>query len=150
MVKNTSSVNLSVSSKILAEASAFADHSAKDFLLTGKEKSALSLTIEELISNCTQHGGMDRGNKIQLNLTVTTDELLLEMTDCGKSFNPLLDLENGKQNYQTLKNCYMGGSVDEREPGGLGWPIINHFFEIIDYSRHDQQNNLLLRYTRTQ
>jgi anti-sigma regulatory factor (Ser/Thr protein kinase) len=147
-VTSVSSANLRISNDILAKASAFVDRSAEQFLLTGKDKSVLGLTIEELVSNCIKHGDMGSGDEIQLTLMATRCELILQISDCGVSFNPLLDLANNKQQYQIPDSYWVEGSVENRKPGGLGWPIINHFCEIIDYSRKNHRNNLVLRYSR--
>ncbi len=135
-----SSVRLRVSDDTLAEASAFSDQSVAKFGLTGKDKFVLCLLIEELVSNCIHHGCMDHQQQIDLKLTATGKDLTIEISDCGKSFNPIEDL--GERNIDI--------ALEQRNTGGLGWHIINHFCEIAKYSRINQRNNLVLRYSRVE
>jgi len=94
----------------------------------------IELVVEEVVTNICQHGYNDQAGQVELHCRrVDGQRLLLEFVDCGRPFDVLAQAAPGL----TL-------DLDQREPGGLGVPLIRAMAEEVSYTREGNRNILHL------
>ena len=94
----------------------------------------IELVVEEVVTNICRHGYDDQPGQMELRCRpVDTQRLLLEFIDGGRPFDilaaPAPDL--------TV-------DLDQREPGGLGVPLIRAIVDEASYNREANRNILRL------
>ena len=94
----------------------------------------IELVVEEVVTNICRHGYDDQPGQMELRCRpVDTQRLLLEFIDGGRPFDilaaPAPDL--------TV-------DLDQREPGGLGVPLIRAMVDEASYRREGNRNILRL------
>ena len=97
---------------------------------------AVSLALEELVTNTIKYGYDDAGrHEIEVCLLVEPAQVILSLTDDGHPFDPLAarppDLE---------------APLEERAIGGLGLHLIQKLAAAASYRREDGKNRLELRF----
>ncbi|MFA5904554.1 MAG: ATP-binding protein [Desulfobacula sp.] len=94
----------------------------------------IDLVIEEIIVNIVQYGDTDIQNSaIDVEVDVADNNIILEISDGGPSFNPL-----------ELENPDIKAGLDQRRPGGLGIFFVKQIANEIQYERKDNRNILKL------
>lgn len=93
----------------------------------------LRLVVEELLTNCADHGAAPPGSAMRLSLGVAAEGVIVEVEDAGRPFDPRTDLP------------------PERPPvGGLGWALILAWCRLEAVERRDGRNlTRLLFHDRT-
>ncbi len=94
----------------------------------------LPLVLEELITNSVQHGKAAGDGAIHIELASETPHVVLHYADNGAAFDPRADVPADPRD-----SLATTGQI-----GGLGWPLITHFFEIASYERREHRNVLVL------
>ncbi|GAB4186089.1 MAG: hypothetical protein Tsb0015_03630 [Simkaniaceae bacterium] len=95
----------------------------------------IELAIEEAIVNIVHYAYLDKPGKIELFFQNLKDEIEIEIKDFGVAFNPL-------ENIQPIDKSL---SLEERDIGGLGLPLIEIIMDELQYFREDDANRLVLR-----
>ena len=101
-----------------------------DHGLSGATERTLTLVVEELMTNSIQHGCPAEGAHIDVGLSFEGHRVGLRYADTGGRFDPHVDLPPDTRHHP----------VDERPVGGLGWPLILHYFELVHYRFRDGRN----------
>ena len=101
---------------------------------------ALRLVLEELVTNSIMHGGTDRKDAdpetgIHVDFHVDGNFLHFRYVDHGAPFDPRKDLPRDARE----------DHLDARPDGQLGWPLILHYCDLLDYGREGKQNRMVLR-----
>ena len=117
----------------LTRATAFAEFVSEAFKMKKKSSATLRLVIEELVSNSINHGENTADGTIEITLSLN-DRIIIEYSDSGKPFNPVTAFEFAKLNDAT----------ENETSGGLGWTMINHYYQINEYRYTNSRNNLVL------
>ena len=97
------------------------------------------LVVEELVTNSFAHGDAAGANAVNLSLAMINDSIEIRLDDNGSAFDPRADVPRD--------TCYE--ALEDRPVGGLGWPLIKHFCELLGYPRlpsdaHHERNAALL------
>ena len=101
---------------------------ARDFI------QAISLGLEEAVTNILKYGHDDQqDHQIEITLQLMDSKLRLTIIDDGHEFNPLDQPEPD-----------LTGSLDDREPGGLGIFFLVNLFDQIEYRREKEKNLITL------
>ncbi len=95
----------------------------------------LKVVLEEIVANVISYAYEDtQSHEIVIQAECKNGELVLDVEDDGRPFNPLLvrapDLESPLQ---------------QRKVGGLGLHLVREFTQSIAYARRDGKNHLVLR-----
>ena len=92
----------------------------------------IRLVLEEAVSNTIRHGYTDQNpHEIRVRASVEGDELILEIEDDGKAFNPL-----------AAKPPDLDLPIEQKKPGGLGIFLIRELTERQEYRRDGAFNRL--------
>lgn len=95
----------------------------------------MNLVFEEIISNIINYGYEDGGDHdIKVFLALINGELVVEITDGGKAFDPLANPEPR-----------LDIPLEERPIGGLGIYLVKHLVDEIRYKREGNSNILSFR-----
>lgn len=94
----------------------------------------LPLVLEELITNSVQHGHASGASAIHVALLCRNGRVVLRYSDNGTAFDPRTDVPRDPR----------GAPAATQQVGGLGWPLIRHYFELLSYERHQDRNVLEL------
>ena len=102
---------------------------------SSKTLSELNLILEEVVANIISYAYGDAlRHEIVVQADLEDDELVLEVEDDGRPFNPLQipppDLE---------------GPLERRKVGGLGLHLVREFTNSIVYDRKKEKNHLVVR-----
>lgn len=97
------------------------------------------LVLEEVAINIVKHGygdaqASDSREAIEVALSSQADSLKIEITDGGRSFNPLT--ESPKPD--------LDAALEDRPIGGLGLHLVRTMMDTMDYRRSDGKNYLTL------
>lgn len=98
---------------------------------------ALQIVLEELITNSVRHGpGHDHSqgsgaSSIDVHMTVDGSTVKFAYVDRATPFNPHCDLPPDTREVP----------VEQRDVGGLGWPLILHYCELYEYWYVDGENH---------
>ena len=95
-------------------------------------RDVLVLILEELITNTISHGRPDPASPIVVNLDRDGDHILLGYLDHGVVFDPLRDRPEPD----------LTATTERATVGGMGWPLILHFSDSVDYRREGDANSL--------
>ena len=94
----------------------------------------IELVVEEVVTNICRHGYDDQPGQVELRCRrVDAQRLLLEFIDCGRPFDIL-----------AAPPPDLTVDLDQREPGGLGVPLIRAMVDEASYKREGNQNILRL------
>jgi anti-sigma regulatory factor (Ser/Thr protein kinase) len=94
-----------------------------------------NLAIEELVTNCIKYGYDDTNEHvIEIELSLSSAELVLTVTDDGHPFNPL-----------ELAEPDTTVPVEDRAVGGLGLHLLRKMSDRMEYARADGKNRLTIR-----
>lgn len=101
---------------------------------------ALRLVLEELVTNSILHGGPgeahdDPETGIHVDFHLDGGYLHFHYVDHGSPFDPRRDLPRDAR-----EDC-----LDDRPDGQLGWPLILHYCDLLDYAREEGRNRMTLR-----
>jgi anti-sigma regulatory factor (Ser/Thr protein kinase) len=95
----------------------------------------VSIALDEVLTNIIAHGYEDDGvHEILVRLTLGGEALEAEILDDGKPFDPA-----------TIPPPALGGTVRERQVGGLGIHFVRNLMSEVVYSRAGGRNRLLLK-----
>jgi anti-sigma regulatory factor (Ser/Thr protein kinase) len=95
----------------------------------------VNLALDELITNLIKHGYDDHDrHDISVRLALTSPDLVVELEDDGRAFNPL-DVQP--------PNLQLG--LDDRPIGGLGIHFVRSVMTSVEYRRAGGHNILTLR-----
>lgn len=108
----------------------FADRARLD----ARTRVALTLVLEELVSNTVTHGGGDPQASIRVQLQLQGDRIVLRYEDGGRPFDPTRALPADDRDQP----------LAERGVGGLGWPLIHAYCGQPSYRRVGERNCLEL------
>ena len=92
---------------------------------------ALHIVLDELISNTVSHGRSPPTAPIDVRLILDEGIMKLEYIDRGRPFDPLKDLPPDTRELP----------IEQRQVGGLGWPLILNYCELDDYRYIDGENH---------
>lgn len=96
---------------------------------------AMNLALEEIITNIISYAFPDETeHSIILRLSIEGHQLIAEVEDDGKPFNPL-----------DAQDPDIGLSLEDRPIGGLGILLTKNMVDHIDYRQRDGKNLLRLR-----
>ena len=96
---------------------------------------ATDLSLEEHLTNVMSYGYEDkRSHEILVRLEVNAGELLIEVEDDGRPFDPL--------NRPAVDTSL---PLDRKPIGGLGVHLIRHFMDHVDYRREGNKNIFRMR-----
>jgi anti-sigma regulatory factor (Ser/Thr protein kinase) len=107
--------------------------------LSDADAFAIELALEELFMNVVLHGseGLSSPARVAVQLSTTTEEVLIEVEDDGTPFDPL-----------TAPAPDLSLDLDQRPVGGLGLHLIREMMNHVDYQFVRGRNRVLLRKTR--
>ena len=95
---------------------------------------AAELALDELLNNSISYGFPDdRQHTITVELETQNDGLQIKVIDDGVPFNPF---------EQAAPD--LGGSVEERDLGGVGIHLVKKFMDECGYQRIDEKNVITL------
>jgi len=95
---------------------------------------ALSLALDEVITNTISYGYDDQGaHEIRVRLTLAHGRLSAEVEDDGRPFDPL-----------TTPQPDLTSAVEDRPVGGLGIHLVRSLMEQVDYRRESGKNHLIM------
>ena len=107
---------------------------ADTWKIPGPELKQITLIVEELFSKLVQvKSEGDRNQLLQIFLTKTETDIIIEMIDVGPPYNPL-EL-NADQDFDPVL-------TDE---GGMGLSLIKAFSDSLQYTREKGRNILLIQ-----
>jgi serine/threonine-protein kinase RsbW len=116
----------------LARATALLDTAWTDHGLDEDTQAELNIAIEEIVSNVMRHGGVGV-DRIVIHVSVSPEEIRVEVEDPGLPFNPLdHDLPDPNM------------PLDQRRKGGLGILMVVRMMDQVDYERRDGLNRLVI------
>jgi len=96
---------------------------------------AVGLSLDEIVTNVITHGYDDHDrHDIQIRLTVQGDEVVTEVEDDGRPFNPL-----------ELPDADTTSSLEDRPVGGLGIHLVKCLMDHVEYRRTEGRNLLITR-----
>jgi anti-sigma regulatory factor (Ser/Thr protein kinase) len=94
----------------------------------------MHVALDEVLSNIVKYAyGGDAQREIRVRLTLTAGELLAEVEDDGRAFDPL----TAPQSDRRLP-------LAKRKPGGLGISVVKRLMSDVAYTRVDGHNRLTL------
>jgi anti-sigma regulatory factor (Ser/Thr protein kinase) len=93
------------------------------------------LALEEAVVNIITHGYDDRRrHRITVRLSLRRGEMVLEVEDDGKPFNPL-----------SLPPPDTMRPLDQRTPGGFGVHLVRSVVDSLEYRREGGKNILVMK-----
>ena len=99
--------------------------------LTPADCDRLDLVLEELLVNVARYGYAPAVGEVELAYAAAPGKLAIQVSDQGRSFNPL------DRNEPDLT-----GNLSERPVGGLGLFLVSHLVSSPTYSRESGWNRL--------
>jgi serine/threonine-protein kinase RsbW len=96
---------------------------------------AVNLALDEVVTNVVRHGFDDAGGQeIVAHLTAKTGEVVTEVTDGGRAFDPM-----------AVPPPNLEAPLSERTLGGLGIHLIRSLMDGVEYRRENGKNVLTMR-----
>ena len=97
------------------------------------------LAIEEAVTNVVSYGfaEMPPPHRIRLRLDIDGERCAAELDDNGRPFDP-----------SAAPPPDLTGSLEERDPGGLGIHLIRNMADRVEYRRENGQNRLRIETAR--
>jgi len=103
--------------------------------ISSKIMDEMNLALEEIITNIISYAfSTEAEHTIILRLSIDDDQLLAEVEDDGKSFNPL-----------DAQDPDIGLPLEDRPIGGLGILLTKNMVDQMDYMHNDGKNLVRLR-----
>lgn len=102
--------------------------------LPPSERKGIEIACEEALINIIEHAYKGSQGHIELSMQVSKDCIIIEISDKGPPFNPLLD----------KKDMDSSLPLEKREVGGLGIPIMKKYMDEVRYERKGNSNVLTL------
>lgn len=103
--------------------------------LSSKTVSELDLILEEIVANIISYAYKDTDrHEIAVQGTLKDGELVFEVEDDGRPFNPL---QNPPPD--------LGSPLERRKVGGLGLHLVREFTNSIEYYWNMERNRLVIR-----
>jgi serine/threonine-protein kinase RsbW len=103
--------------------------------LPGRTLYALTLAIDELVSNVILHGFDDPvSQEVTVRIQVENREVCAIVTDAGRAFDPL-----------SMPPPDLSAPLEQRPLGGLGIHIVRSLMDQVDYRRENGKNFLTVR-----
>ena len=99
----------------------------------------VDLVMDELVVNIMDYGYDDSDHEIDIKFTSDEDAVTIEITDEGRSFDPLNDTPEPD----------LTSPIEERRVGGLGVYLARTMMDELVYRREDNRNHLTLMKRRT-
>ena len=99
-----------------------------------ESKHAVSLAVDELFTNMVKYQP-DNANPITLELRVDDDTMIVH----------LIDRDVDRFDPTKRKDPYLGGSLDERTPGGLGIFLAKKLVDDVQYRYGDRTSIVILK-----
>ena len=99
----------------------------------------VDLVMDELVVNIMDYGYDDSDHEIDITFTSEEDAVTIEITDEGRSFDPLNDTPEPD----------LTSPIEERRVGGLGVYLARTMMDELVYRREDNRNHLTLMKRRT-
>ncbi|GAA4712119.1 ATP-binding protein [Sphingomonas lutea] len=93
----------------------------------------IAVTVEELLTNLYEHGGIKNDERVSMELFVTSSEFSLVLTDPGRPFDPRTDA---------------GENQIAPRGGGAGLKLVRAWASEIEYTSSPAKNRLSLRIPR--
>ncbi|MDR2842287.1 MAG: ATP-binding protein [Spirochaetaceae bacterium] len=129
------SININAQIQSLSVVLSFINDALNAALCPQKEKQQIELAVEELFVNISNYAYEGKVGKTEINIRECPNagsgvtKFLIEFTDSGKQFNPLLHEDPDI----TLP-------LEDREPGGLGLFLVKRSMDDIKYEYADGFN----------
>jgi serine/threonine-protein kinase RsbW len=92
------------------------------------------LIAEELLVNVIKHGRPPVDSRIDFEFGFMNDRIKIRLTDAGAPFDPRTDIPASSR-----QNAILAGIE-----GGVGWPLILRWCDIVAYERTGGHNRLTL------
>jgi len=103
--------------------------------LPAKAVFEINLALDEVLTNIMSYGYDDgRPHDIVVRLSLGTGELVVEVEDDGRAFNPL-----------EVAEPRLDQPVEERPTGGLGIHLVRCVVDGLEYRRQGDRNVLVMR-----
>ena len=103
--------------------------------LSSKVLYALNLALEEILTNIISYGyGDNNEHHIVIRLSLKDEELVAEVEDDGRPFNPL-----------EVPEPDISRPLEDRQIGGLGIHLVRNLMDGLEYSRHEAKNLLVMK-----
>jgi len=103
--------------------------------LPSKALHVVNLALEEILTNVISYGYEDKNeHEIIVRLSLQDGELVAEVEDDGRPFNPL-----------ELPEPDTTSPLEERPVGGLGIHFVRKLMDAVEYSRKDGKNLLVMK-----
>lgn len=100
-----------------------------------KTANAVSLALDEIITNIISYGYEDQENHfIGIRISLQDEQVLIEVEDDGREFNPL-----------TIPEADTESSIEERPIGGLGVHLVRNLMDELKYTYQNKKNCLLMK-----
>jgi serine/threonine-protein kinase RsbW len=119
--------------RVVALSEAFADECS----CSSHTCAILVLVVEELVTNSFTHDRAHGDRALELSLRHLTAGIEIKLDDNGEAFDPRSDVPRDTRN----------DAPEGRPIGGLGWPLIKHYCDLLSYRRSDTgeaRNELVL------
>ncbi len=98
----------------------------------------VNLVLEELVLNVINYAYDEDGHHLDVELTCNEEDLVIEITDEGKPFDPLHDAPDPD----------MESPMEERRIGGLGVYLVRTMTSDMQYRREDGKNRMTVAMSR--
>ena len=98
----------------------------------------VNLVLEELVLNVINYAYGESGHQVEVQLTCNEEDLVIEITDEGKPFDPLHDAPDPD----------MESPMEERRIGGLGVYLVRRMTSEMQYRREDGKNRMMVAVPR--
>ncbi len=98
----------------------------------------VNLVLEELVLNVINYAYDEIGHQVEVQLTCNEEDLVIEITDEGKPFDPLHDAPDPD----------MESPMEERRIGGLGVYLVRTMTSEMQYRRQDGRNHMMVAVPR--
>lgn len=136
-MKNTLTTTLRSVQELPALVNKLSDF-AKGRELSGDEQYKLVLIVDELITNCLNHGPCSKG-KTEIHVVVEDrpGDIEVRISDSGTPFDP------------TQYDCPPCTDPETIMPGGVGLCLVRNLAATMNYYRQQEQNILILTITKT-
>jgi len=107
---------------------------AQNHRIPERDVHALSLALDEVITNTIAYGYDDQGaHEIRVRVTLANGRLSAEVEDDGRPFDPL-----------TAPQPDLTSAVEDRPVGGLGIHLVRSLMEHVEYRREAGNNHLIM------
>ena len=94
----------------------------------------IGLAVDEITNNIMMYAYENKEGTLSISLTVTHEEISIEILDHGKQFNPL-----------SFPPPDLTQEAEKRRIGGLGIHLVRKVMDEVQYKHHDGQNILTIK-----